>query len=511
MGSAHMLQQCVGMMAGPTDEHRFVALLVLPRLLGELGQQPEDGAAAAAGGDDDGRVEALSVVQAKILEALDWPFFRRLLAPFSSTVDGVELEVANAKAAQMQAVAVAVLSSLCEQDGLSAHPRLADVAMLLPLLAAAFHPAATAAASHPLGDSVDADWPVLRDLAVLVSTVADAAGRGGAALVAVTGEAVVELLLALLRAGHARIVVAAPPAAVLVTAEETCSAAAIGLHAILAAGAAKPGTLPAAALYAAAAGAATMFDAQDGRTAQKEHTPSALELVGLGLLGAVTEALPAEPPPVEAAAHTLPRGWPAAARRGLAPLLASRAGVTPRGQAFELLAGISDWLGRAAPSTPDPEAEDGEPLPCGLAWLLWPAAAAAAVEPAVAVVETKAAVEAATTAAGAGEEGTFGLAGRCQLLRVVGRLVLVELQMILEEDGGADGAAAEEVDARQLLPLCLRLVDHFVSAALLPDAAALGLAAATGDAERRLVADCLADCRRVALDLRPLLELADAA
>ena len=145
-----MLQQCVGMMAGPTDEHRFVALLVLPRLLGELGQHPENGAAAAAGGDDDGRVEALSVVQAKILEALDWPFFRRLLAPFPSAVDGVELEVANAKAAQMQVVAVAVLSSLCEQGDLSAHPRLADVAMLLPLLAAALDWSSVQASIRPL-------------------------------------------------------------------------------------------------------------------------------------------------------------------------------------------------------------------------------------------------------------------------------------------------------------------------------------------------------------------------
>ena len=193
------LQQCMAMMAGPTDEHRFVALLVLPKILAQLphlgegpGPAEEAGGNGGGGTSPSGPCSTLSRVQAELLDRIDWAFFRRLLAGGGGTENGPDGSPAAATAiaaptAEMRSVALAVLASLVEQSGLAAHGQLPTVVALVPYIVTAFGPVAAAAAStrHPAGGGPEGgpppqnaqDWSALRDLAIFLCALIDAVAQ----------------------------------------------------------------------------------------------------------------------------------------------------------------------------------------------------------------------------------------------------------------------------------------------------------------------------------------------
>eukprot|EP01051_Picozoa_sp_SAG22_P020369 SAG22_NODE_4090_length_1390_cov_1.408211_1_plen_327_part_01 len=171
----------MAMMSGPTDEHRFVALLVLPKILAQLpgGPTTGGGGGGTSEGDGGGWAAASSQVQAELLNRLDWPFFRRLLLAPAPAPPPPGAQAAAPAAAEMQAVAVAVLASLVEaQAALAEHRQLPTIVGLVPAMLSAFGPRAAAAAARPTGQLEPAgDWPALRDLAVVLCAAVDAAAQ----------------------------------------------------------------------------------------------------------------------------------------------------------------------------------------------------------------------------------------------------------------------------------------------------------------------------------------------
>ena len=284
---------------GPTDEHRFVGLLMLPKLLGQLEAQSPD---AAAADDQSPRQRSLAFA------ALDMGFLGRLLA----TTEG-------GNAAQMRAVALAVLAAFADE------PRFGGAALVLaPRIAQAW---AAEAQPGPV------DQAVARDAASLLVGLSRS-GEAALALAAAGGvAAALGLLVALDSRGREEDGGREQLDALLRRSgralSELLTVAEVGAR-----------TDAAPGLVDSAAQAVASISAVLGAT------QSLLKFIALGLLApsvallqtACDTACTLNQPHASSA-------WVAQAREGLRSILGARVGASERYEGLLAVATLTDFLG----------------------------------------------------------------------------------------------------------------------------------------------------------------------
>ncbi|KAK9830359.1 hypothetical protein WJX72_011255 [[Myrmecia] bisecta] len=348
------LQQCLQLLKGPSDEKRFVGLLLVTKLL-------------PAG--DDNTIRA-------VYKAIGSRFLQRLLLPLQSQ-QGREAAPADAEGIQKQRatceLALAVLSSICRVPELA---QAGDVVDKVPLLIKVVKSGGLArllqhsgATQPPPAEGAASDAAAVQDALECLTAIATAGQEGRLVCLESQGiQAASAALQAAVRDNAAWRGLPMQWLATLVAAaqtvpsilEEGCQALADAVPALaqlLSAPASVP-TSPKAAMPQASHAAKAGAQPAPGPTASPAGAmgavdPLALQLEALHVLLLIFSLASTQAPEVQEllseSGWEAPGGWPAAVRRGLKLLLSSRIGVVQRQAALGLAAAASqllppDWL-----------------------------------------------------------------------------------------------------------------------------------------------------------------------